>query len=263
MRYSGFHRAIAILHREVKNCWQIHLCNEIETEQIDRLRERYKSLGIDPPSYTAIVVKAIALGIREVSAKFPEINSMLTSVLGWKKIHTFDRISGAVGISLEEDGQDRVAPGVIEDADKASLTDITQRLEEFSSKPMRDIKHYKNCFYLYHLPRIVQEVMLWIGRTFPSAWFQYRGTFALTSVGKFGVDYQVTLPQAACLQFGFGVVRKRPVVKNNEVVAAKTFFLTLSFDRRLMNGKPCAVLMERIREILNCCELGDRPEVNL
>ncbi len=261
MRYSGFHRAIGIFHRELKHSWQIHFCNEIDAEKIEGMRARYRSLGLNPPSYTAIVIKAAALGIREVSDKFPQINSMLTGFLGWKTIHTFSTISAGVAIARTENpDMDDAIHGVIEHPDQMSLDEISKKLQEYATLPVKDVPYLRNCHYLYNAPRIAQEVMLWFGRTFPKMRRQYRGTFSLTTVGKFGVDYQVTLPQTSCLEFGFGCVRERPIVREGKVVAGRSFFVTLSFDRRLMNGRPCAMLMERVREILEEAEFADVPD---
>ncbi len=251
MRYTGFHRIIHIFHRELKKSWQIHFCNEIETDKLDELRNDHKNAGLTPPSYTAMVIKAIAMGIQQVSITYPEINSMLTGFLGWKTIHTFKQINAGVAISQEIEGNDRVAQGIIQNPEVTPLSQITAQLKRLSEQFTTDTKEKQNYNSLYRAPRLVQEFMLWSSRTFPKLRKQYRGTYSLTSVGKFGVDYQLTLPQTACLQFGFGAIRERPVIRNGNVIPAKTFYLTMSFDRRLMNGKPCALLMTKIRDILN------------
>ena len=260
MRYTGFHRAIAIFHRELRRSWPICFCNQIDTARLETLRTEYRDAGLPPPSWTALVVKGIGLGIRNVMVDYPEINSMLTGLLGWKTIHAFDCISAGVAISRNDNGADRAMQSVIQNPDQTSLSQITDQLHEYATRAVKDVPYLRNCHYLYRVPRPVQELMLWSGRTLPETRRKYRGTFSLTSVGKFGVDYQLTLPQTACLQFGFGSVRERPVVRQGKVVAGQTFNLTLSFDRRLMNGKPCALLMERVRDVLNDAAFDDHPE---
>ncbi len=260
MRFTGFHRAIAIFHREHRQTFPIHFGNEILVEELDKLRNRYKQAGLQAPSYTAMVIKAIAIGIKETSKQYPEINSFLTGFAGWKTIHTFDRISAGVAVSRDEDGLDRTIHGVIQDPEQTPLSKITAQLKIFSTGVVKDIDYLRNCYYLFRAPRIVQEIICWCGKTFPKNRRLYRGTFAITTIGKFGVDWQLMLPQSATLQFGFGAIRERPVVKDGQVVSARTFYLTHSFDRRLMNGKPCTILMERIREILNHAEFDDNPE---
>jgi len=254
MRYSGFYRAIGILHGEHRATWPIHFCNEIEIERLEEYRRR---TGANKPSYTALVVKAIAKAVREISAEYPQINSYLRNVLGWKTIHTFDRISAGVAVSRDDAGEDQTVVSIVLDPERTPLSAITEQLRDHATMPVRDIPYVRNCYYLFRLPSPLQRLMLWVGKTFPEKRRLYRGTFTLTSVGKFGVDFQLTLPQASSLQFGFGSIRQRPVARDGQVIAAKTFFLTLSFDRRLMNGKPCAKLMERIRTILESAEFDD------
>ncbi len=257
MRYSGFHRAIGILHGEHKATWPIHFTNEIETAKLDELRQRYKDAGQTPPSFTSMVVKAIALAVNEVSGQFPEINAYLKNFFGWKTIHDFDRISAGVAISRNEDGLDRAMTAVVQDPEAKPLTAITKELRDAATLPVQDVPYMKNCYYLFRAPKPIQWLMLLIGRSFPETRRLYRGTFTLTSVGKFGVDQQVTLPQASSLQFGFGVIRPRPVVHDGQVVSARTFYLTSSFDRRLMNGRPVAEMMEKVRDILNTAAFDD------
>jgi hypothetical protein len=261
VRYSGYQSAIWITYREQRSSWPICFCNEIEADRLEELRERYRRHNLRPPSYTALVVKAIARGIAEIQPEFPEINSMLTGFLGWKTIHTFKRISAGVAISRAENGRDLGYQSVLQDPEKTPLTEISRRLQEHATAPAKDVAYMRNCHYLFRAPRPVQEVMLWMGRTFPELRRKYRGTFCLTSVGKFGVDFQLTLPQAACLQFGFGSIRDRAVVRHGQVIAAPTFYLSMSFDRRLMNGKPCSILLERIRDILNAAAFADEPDL--
>lgn len=256
MKYNGFHRAIGILHRENSTTWPICLCNEVEADALDRLRSGYTAIGLQPPSYTAMVIKAAALAIAEVSRDYPEINSFLSNVPGFRRIHYFDTISAGCVVSLEADGDDQAYMAVVQRPHERPLAELTEQLQASSTSPANEAGRV-NSRYLYRLPRIAQEVMLWFGRSMPELRAAYRGTFAITTVGKFGVDYQLTLPQPCSLQFGFGVIRERPVVRDGTVVAARTFFLTLSFDRRLMNGKPCALLMERIREILHTADFRE------
>lgn len=257
MRYSGFHRAIGILHGEHRATWQIHFCNEIDTARLDAYRERF---GAARPSYTALVVKAIAMALRDVSARYPETHAYLRNFLGWKTIHTFDRMSAGVAVARDDAGQDQTVVSIVLDPDSIPLRAITDQLKDHATRPVRDIPYVRNCYYLFRLPSLLQRLMLWVGKTFPEKRRLYRGTFTLTSVGKFGVDYQITLPQASSLQFGFGSIRARPVLRDDRVVPGRTFYLTMSFDRRLMNGRPCAELMEGIRDILQHARFPDEPE---
>lgn len=262
MRYTGFHRLMRLVHRgEVQNSWQVHLGNEIIADQLDLLRQQYKDLNSPPPSYTALVIKAIGLAMRQVSRDYPEINSMIAGFPGFRRIHTFDQITAGVAVSRIENDRDSVVVGVIENPETRLLSSITTELKQLGTLPVKDVPGMRNCYYLYRAPLPIQWFMAKMGSAVPNLRQKYRGTFSLTTVGKFGVDWQLSLPQAgSTLQFGFGEVRSRPVVRNGEVVAARTFNLIGAFDRLVMNGKPVALLMELVREILNKADFKDDKE---
>lgn len=260
MGYCGFHRAIGILHDENRETWPICFGNEVRVDAIDALRRRIREERGEAPSYTALIVKAIAKAIDEVRREYPEVSSVMLGRLFWKRIHYFDRMSAGVAISREYKGMDVAMCGVVEDPERTGLLDMTRQLQSMATLPTQDVPIMRNCHYLFRLPWIAQKLMLWVGKNMPEMRRQYRGTFTLTSVGKFGVDYQLTLPQASCLQFGFGAIKERPVVEDGKVVPARTVFLTLSFDRRLMNGKPVSMVMQRTCEIIANAELAVEPE---
>ena len=258
MRYTGFHRLMRFVHREVRGAWQVHFGNEIETDQLDRFRQRYKDQNLIPPSYTAMVIKSTAVAMKELIPTYPQINSMLVGFPGWRRIHTFDRISAGVAVSRNDDGQDGVVVGVIEDPEAQTLTYITEHLQQMATAPVQDVPGMRNCYYLYRAPAPIQWLIAKMGHAIPEYRRRYRGTFSLTTVGKFGVDWQLSLPLAgATIQLGFGHIRQRPVVRDGQVVPANTFNLSMTFDRLLMNGRPCAMLFERIRQILNHAEFDD------
>lgn len=251
MNYTGFHTALEIDHRAQKlDSWQIHLCNEIEASAIERLREDYRKKGLDLPSYTAILIQAIALGIEELSPRFPELNSFLRRSLFGKSIHSFGEISAGSSVALKDESA--IIVGVIAEPQKKTLTEITQALSGMAN-PAYPV-HAKALRY-YGLPKFLQIPLFWMAKNSPRIRYETRGTFSITPVGKFGIDVHLTLPQTASLQFGMGAVRDRVIAKEGKPVVAKTFFLTVCFDRRLMNARPCALLMQRVRERLQSADL--------
>ncbi len=251
MKFSGFHSTMHILHREEQRLWSICLGQDVNAEAMAALRQRHKDAGINPaPSYTAMVVKAIGMAIAEVREQYPEISAMTRRFLWWRWIHEFKEPTAGVAISRTEGGQDQAMAGVVPAPHRTGLVDITEYLRDISVKPLHEVPYMKNCYYLFRSPSVIQRILLWAGRSFPRNRELYRGTYTLTSVGKYGVDYQFSLPQASCLQFGFGSVKKRPVVQDDKVVPALTFTISASFDRKLMNGKPVSIVMEKVADTL-------------
>lgn len=252
MKYTGFHRALEIDHKAHRNSWQIHVCNEIEVDQLDILRDTFRSKGLRPPSYTAMVIKAIAMALNEYKSVYPQTNSFLKNYFGFKSISTFDGISGGCSTALES--EDAVTVGVVLEPQRKPLSEITYELSQFSdpkSKIVTDVRMY------YRLPRILQVFLHWLSQNSSSLRYKHRGTFCINPVGKFGIDYHLSLPQTSSLQFGMGTARERVVARDSKPFVTKTFYLSASFDRRLMNGRPVAQLMERVRQILNAADFKE------
>jgi 2-oxoglutarate dehydrogenase complex dihydrolipoamide succinyltransferase (E2) component len=80
------------------------------------------------------------------------------------------------------------------------------------------------------------------------------GTFTLTNAGMFGALAStpvINQPQVAIL--GIHAIQKRPVVRDNEIVARDMMYLALSFDHRLIDGHTA---VQFLREV---CENIEQP----
>jgi len=256
MRYSGFHRAVGYIHNVARAKWPISLSAEVEVDALQQLREQAKSRGVDPPSYTACVTKAIGMALAELSPQYPELNSMIGRFLFFRWISKFDGVSLGVAVSRDEDGLDRVYVMVIQEPAKLSLADLTARLDHASKAPASEIPEYVESRKLYTYPGLVQRLMLYMGSTVKSLHQKHWGTASLTTVGKFGVNIQMGMPLTTPIQFGFGEIKKRPVVRGDKIEAALTVHLTMAFDRRLMNGRPPCQLLSRVQHILSTADDG-------
>lgn len=262
MRYTGFHRAVQILHGEVRQRWQISFTNLIDLTELVQLREHAVAVGVGKPSYTACVVKAAAMAINELQGQYPELNAMVGRCLWFHWLKPFQGIAAGVAVSREEEGADRIFVRVLAAPQTMSLAAITSELHAAATRPAKELEDYQACQDLYRKPGFVQRVMLKIGANSESLHRKYRGTFSLTTVGKFGVDTQLVMPLTTPIQFGFGSVKERPIVRDGQVVASPTVYLTVAFDRRILNGKPVGALIERVCHILATNDDGNwRGEV--
>lgn len=76
-------------------------------------------------------------------------------------------------------------------------------------------------------------------------------TFTLTNAGMYGALAStpvINQPEVAIL--GIHKIQKRPVVRNDEIVARDMMYLTLSFDHRLVDGHTAVQFLRRICERL-------------
>ena len=253
MKWTGHFKAAEVWRRESSRTWPIAMFNEIDATELEKIRARYKAKNLKAPSYTALVIKAIAQAIAEHKDQHPVVNGYVRQFLFFRSIHIFPEISCGFSKSVEHEGQELVLPGFIPSPEKLSLEAISDYLQSMSDPTQHPL--FEGIRTFYKLPFFLQQFLNWLGAFVPSMRFSSRGSFNLTSVGFLGLDYHA-LPQSGALQFGIGLVRDRVVAQAGVPVVAKTFILFGSFDRRLMSGKPAALVMARVREILESDELG-------
>ncbi|MGZ5280020.1 MAG: 2-oxo acid dehydrogenase subunit E2, partial [Pseudobdellovibrionaceae bacterium] len=80
-----------------------------------------------------------------------------------------------------------------------------------------------------------------------------RGAAMISSPSKYGVDLIAAhWPYTGGLSFGVG--KERPWVEKGQVVARKTMYITLAFDRRIVPGADGARFMNRLCELLETAE---------
>ena len=77
------------------------------------------------------------------------------------------------------------------------------------------------------------------------------GTFTLTNAGMFGALAStpvINQPQVAIM--GIHAIQKRPVVRNDQIVARDMMYLTISFDHRLIDGHTAVQFLREVCENL-------------
>ena len=73
------------------------------------------------------------------------------------------------------------------------------------------------------------------------------GTFTVTNAGSIGGVFTTPVinhPEVAIL--GVNAIRKRPMVKNDQIVIADMMFLSMSVDHRVVDGADAARFMNRL-----------------
>jgi pyruvate dehydrogenase E2 component (dihydrolipoamide acetyltransferase) len=160
------------------------------------------------PPYDAILVKAVAAALLE----HPELNAVIEgeAILLLGEVH--------VGFAVAVPGGLLVP--VVRDADKRPLADVVADVTSLAGKAKGG--------------QLKAEEMA-------------GGTFTITNLGIYGVDAFTPIinpPQAAIL--GVGRILPRPAVRDGQLVARRTFVLSLSFDHRVADGAPAAQLLDAI-----------------
>jgi pyruvate dehydrogenase E2 component (dihydrolipoamide acetyltransferase) len=77
------------------------------------------------------------------------------------------------------------------------------------------------------------------------------GTFTVTNLGASGVDvFTPIINPPECAILGVGKIVEKPVARGGQVVIRPTMWLSLTFDHRIVDGKPAADFLRRVQEIL-------------
>ena len=163
-------------------------------------------------SYTEMLVKAVALALRE--------HTIINATLDGEQIKVFEDINVGVAVA----GEKGLVVPVIRNADQKSLSEIASVLQALVEKARRGV----------------------LAKDDVSG-----GTFTITNLGMYGVDVFIPIinpPETAIL--GAGRVVEKPVVVNGQVAVRPVMQLSLAYDHRIVDGAPAAQFLQTVKKIL-------------
>ena len=180
-----------------------------------RLKEELSYVNEPVPSITDLVVRLVALALRE----HPDLNASLVG----------DTISqhASIHIGIAADTERGLLVPVIRDADRKSIHAIAAESA-----------------------RLIDQARRGVSSTADLS----GGTFTVTNLGMFEIDAFtpiVNLPECAIL--GIGRVAARPIVldeEQEEIVVRKMMSLSLTFDHRVVDGGPAARFLQRCKRMV-------------
>jgi len=206
--------------RSLRTAAHCSLTIEVDASRMIALRRRInaklKAKGKDGVSYTDILVKAVALALRE--------NLILNPSLEGDQLKIFQDINIGIAVEVEVDNTSGLLVPVVREADKKSLNEISEETRGLTERARTGKATYEDLS---------------------------GGTFTITNLGMYGVETFVPIinpPETAIL--GVGAIQERPVVVQGEIKTRPLIHLTLSFDHRVVNGAPAARFMQRLKRIL-------------
>ena len=190
--------------------------NDVDMSAVMALRSQYKDIfekrhGVKL-GFMGLFVKACIQALRDVPAVNAEIDG---DDLIYKNYY---HMGVAVGTE-----KGLVVP-VVRDADRLSLAEIEQRINEFG-KRARDGK------------LSIEDMQ--------------GGTFTISNGGVYGSLMSTPIlnaPQSGIL--GMHRIEERPVVRKGQVVARPMMYLALSYDHRVVDGKEAVTFLVRVKECL-------------
>lgn len=164
-------------------------------------------------SVNDFIVKACAKALQ----RFPNLNA------SFKEDHLDVHPSINVGIAIDLEGQGLIVPALM-DCGSKGLVEISVATKDLAERTRKG-----------HLTQDEYTA----------------GTFAVSNLGMFNVDSFAAIifpPQAAVL--ATGTVRKRPVVRNDEIVVGQVMTATISVDHRVSDGAEAARFMSEVKRLL-------------
>ena len=214
---AGMRRVIAErMVRSQQTVAEVTLTQEADVAEVMKLREQVsaewqKQHGFKV-SPTDVIIKAVARALRE----HPRLNSSLTDA----GIQDHSEVNVGVAVALDEG---LIVP-VIRNADQKSLLDIAKNVRDLSERARKNQ----------------------LGRDDLTG-----GTFTVTNMGMLGVEaFTPIINWPECAILGVGRIADRAVVRDGQVVARPTLWLSLTFDHRIVDGAPAAVFLSRVRQLL-------------
>lgn len=165
-------------------------------------------------TYLAFFIKAVVAGLK----KYKGLNASLDEVaeeIVYKQFYN-------IGIAV--DTPDGLMVPVIKDADRLSVFEIAEKIEDLSARA-----------------RTKSLKLDELGG----------GSFTITNYGAVGASFGVPVirhPEAGIL--GVGAIVKKPVVKDDEIVIRSVLPLSLSFDHRVLDGADAGRFVALVKHLL-------------
>jgi pyruvate dehydrogenase E2 component (dihydrolipoamide acetyltransferase) len=166
------------------------------------------------PSYDALFIKLFAAALRE----HPELNAVIEgdSILRLANINVGFAVAVPNGLLVP----------VVQSADSTSFRDIAKRVRNLRERVLS-------------------------GRLHPAD--LENGTATISNLGNYGIDaFTPILNGSQSVILGIGRIAERPVARNKELAVGHTCVLSLTFDHRVADGVPAALLLDAI-----VCRMND------
>ncbi len=182
-----------------------------------QLNEQLASQGVKL-SVNDFLVRACAIGMHQ----HPYVNSSWGPDGGTILLH--DRVNVGVAISLPMERGGGLVVGVLKDADRMGLRQISSETKSLAEK----------------------------ARTRGLTIDEMEGsTFTISNLGMFGVEHFTAIinpPNVAILAVGAAV--EKPVVRDGQIVVGHEMQMTMSSDHRVIDGTMAAAYLKTVRDLL-------------
>lgn len=191
--------------------------DEVNVEDLVAYRNEVKLLARQKDvklTYMPFFIKAVVTALKEHPIVNTSLDDEKHEIIMHKDIHIGIAVDTPYGLMVP----------VIKHADQMSLLELAKNIEDLS--------------------RRAQEKALTLDEVHGS-------TFTITNYGAFGSSFGVPVinyPEAAIL--GVGMIEKKPVVVDDEIVIRHILPLSMSFDHRIIDGGDAGRFMTTLKSLL-------------
>jgi hypothetical protein len=255
---SRMTRAFWTLNGEMHPAHKVTFVREIDAEQMDALRAAILQRHGVKPSYTALVIKAATIALRE----YPYANRAIIGPPLFKRMIQFNATDITVAIEREVPGAEAIVlADTIPDTSSKNLCELTAALQGFSrATPENNERWRLFSSLLSSLPVFISRWIIGMPRFSAAMWTQHRGGACfVNSPAKYGIDL-IVADMIWPVTVVFGWIKERPFVHDNQVVVRKTMPLSIIFDRRIMAGAPAAKFFNRLAQLLESATELSSPD---
>jgi pyruvate/2-oxoglutarate dehydrogenase complex dihydrolipoamide acyltransferase (E2) component len=217
----------------------------VDFTAVEAARNSQKSQGLTAPSYTAFVVDAIALALRE----HPKLNRIIyRGPMGYRWVQ-LEHIDIGVAVEVVEDDLDIAYVSIVRDADRLGLEGIAEAMGQLASRPGNDLQLKR----LRRFPPTLAALLARCTGLHPKLWVRFRGgSCAVTSPGKYGVE-SISAKTSWPVTFTFGKVTERPMVVDGLCLPRRSVVLSMAWHRELTTGAVAVRFFDDIVQRLTRC----------
>jgi pyruvate/2-oxoglutarate dehydrogenase complex dihydrolipoamide acyltransferase (E2) component len=211
---TGLRRSLAErLRNTLATAASTTLTREASADILVHARQKLASVLGQAPSYDALFIKLFAAALRE----FPELNATIEgdSIVRFAEINVGFAVAVPNGL---------IVP-VVPNADSAPFGNIVEKVRTLTERAL-------------------------VGRLHPAD--LEAGTATISNLGGHGVDaFTPILNGSQSAILGIGRIVQRPVVRNADLAIGHSCVLSLTFDHRVADGAPAALLLDAVVRRMN------------
>jgi hypothetical protein len=197
------------------------------------------AIRADPPSWTAMFVKAFAM----VAAEIPELRRIYLS-LPWPHFYQFDESTVSILQEREILGDTGILPLRFYKPDAVALTELDTMIRREAAAPIEASRFHRKLIGLARLPLLLRRA-IWTLLWHVPRLRREIGTCGVSSAARWQTDLGTTRsPLPSLLSYG-------PADADGNVD------VRLSFDHRILDGALAGRALERLDQVLNSAILEE------